>query len=232
MADDEKPAYDPYAILEVARDATEEDIKAAYRKLSKTCHPDSPEVSSLSDDLKGAAILRFAKLVKAKDDLLNPEMRAAIDSGVSVDLQLLRSKARSMISQMVAEIISNSGFKASYNILTAVQSKLRHKIAEAEKANTTSIQPNIPRLEAIAKSICKKASASDNDNIFVDIIESNIRNLKAGLKNNNDVIAYANTALSMLEDYDFSEPPEGTTQSFSQFALGYTPTRTISTTRF
>lgn len=35
------PPLDPYAVLEIKRDATTKDIKAAFYKLSKKYHPDT-----------------------------------------------------------------------------------------------------------------------------------------------------------------------------------------------
>lgn len=43
MAEEEREEVDQdsyYAILNVARDASEEDIKRSYRQLAQVCHPD------------------------------------------------------------------------------------------------------------------------------------------------------------------------------------------------
>ena len=62
---------DYYAILGVAKDVTQDDIKRAYRKLARKYHPD---VSKEAD-----AEARFKELNEANEVLKDPEKRAAYD---------------------------------------------------------------------------------------------------------------------------------------------------------
>lgn len=62
---------DYYKVMGVARDATEAEIKQAYRRLARKFHPD---VSKLKD-----AEARFKELGEAYEVLKNPEKRAAYD---------------------------------------------------------------------------------------------------------------------------------------------------------
>ena len=62
---------DYYAVMGVARDATQDDIKRAYRKLARKFHPD---VSKAAD-----AEARFKELGEAYEVLKDPEKRAAYD---------------------------------------------------------------------------------------------------------------------------------------------------------
>ena len=65
---------DPYATLGVARNATEKDIKSAYRKLAKEVHPDRNK-----DNPKAAE--RFSDVTKAYDLLSDKDKRARFDRG-------------------------------------------------------------------------------------------------------------------------------------------------------
>lgn len=64
-----------YEILGVPRDASQEDIKKAYRKLSKTTHPDTPEGSAE----------KFAPISMAYRILSDPEKRAKYDETGTYD---------------------------------------------------------------------------------------------------------------------------------------------------
>jgi DnaJ-class molecular chaperone len=67
-------ADDPYQILGVKRDATEAEIRAAYRKLAKRHHPDL-------NPGKPEAAERFKQINAANDLLSDPEKRARYDRG-------------------------------------------------------------------------------------------------------------------------------------------------------
>ena len=59
--------YDPYAILEVDRNASPEEIKKAYRRLVSKYHPD--KVAHLGDEFKEMAEKRFKEIQQAYQDL-------------------------------------------------------------------------------------------------------------------------------------------------------------------
>jgi curved DNA-binding protein CbpA len=65
---------DPYRLLGVARGATDEEVRAAYRRLAKQLHPD------LNPGRRGAED-RFKQVSAAYALLSDPQKRARFDRG-------------------------------------------------------------------------------------------------------------------------------------------------------
>ena len=65
---------DPYAALGLSKSASDADIKKAYRKIARTCHPDLKP-----DDASAEA--RFKAASAAYDLLKDPKLRARFDQG-------------------------------------------------------------------------------------------------------------------------------------------------------
>ena len=72
---------DPYEILGVARTASPEDIRKAYRRLAKTLHPDLNPGNKDAEE-------RFKELSGANDLLSDPDKRQRFDSG-EIDVAIL-----------------------------------------------------------------------------------------------------------------------------------------------
>src|SRR5258706_11736408 len=68
-------AEDPYKVLGVPRDAPDEEIRSAYRKLAKQLHPDLNPVN------KASAEERFKKVSSAYDIVGDPVKRKQYDRG-------------------------------------------------------------------------------------------------------------------------------------------------------
>jgi DnaJ-class molecular chaperone len=67
-------ATDPYQILGLAKDATADQIRSAYRKLAKKHHPDVNPGDKRAED-------KFKEISTAHDLLSDPEKRARFDKG-------------------------------------------------------------------------------------------------------------------------------------------------------
>jgi curved DNA-binding protein CbpA len=69
--------WDPYAVLNVARTATADEIRAAYLALAAKYHPDQHQGNPLEE----LASARMAEINRAYELLSDPARRAAFDAG-------------------------------------------------------------------------------------------------------------------------------------------------------
>lgn len=70
---------DPYEVLGVKRDASKDEIKAAYRKLAKKYHPDM----NINNPLKDLAEEKFIEIQQAYDQIMNGEANSYDSSSYS-----------------------------------------------------------------------------------------------------------------------------------------------------
>ncbi len=68
---------DPYAVLDVPRSASPDEVRAAYQKLARKYHPDLHQGNPLED----LASARLAEINQAYETLSNASRRAAYDAG-------------------------------------------------------------------------------------------------------------------------------------------------------
>ena len=65
----ENASKDPYAVLNVPKDASQEEIKKAYRRLANKYHPD--KVLHLGDEFRELAEQRFKEIEEAYRELIS-----------------------------------------------------------------------------------------------------------------------------------------------------------------
>lgn len=79
--------FDYYALLELSRSASMEDIKRAFRLKARTCHPDVAGADSLAAE-------RFHRLHEAYEVLLDPQSRARYDALKAVEAAVAQVRMR------------------------------------------------------------------------------------------------------------------------------------------
>ena len=74
-----EPGMNLYGILGIARDADAETIRAAYRLLARSCHPDVGAGSSSE---------KFREITEAYQTLIDPERRSSYDRSLERTLSI------------------------------------------------------------------------------------------------------------------------------------------------
>jgi curved DNA-binding protein CbpA len=113
---------DPYDILGVARDASEEQIKAAYRKRAKAAHPDS-----------GGDTDAFSRLQKAYELLLDPVRRKVFDdTGYDVELtDAVDLQALVAIEKLITEMVLDEREPGTFDPVAKMRAALLEEIRKA-----------------------------------------------------------------------------------------------------
>jgi DnaJ-class molecular chaperone len=100
---------DYYKILGLTKEATEEDIKRAYRTLAMKYHPDKTEED------KDVATEKFKQVAEAYQVLSDPEKRRDYDSGGTIPIHPMFGNPFDLFSQLFGGNHQNSKFAGNYH---------------------------------------------------------------------------------------------------------------------
>lgn len=81
---------DPYSILGVDRNATDEDVKRAYRKLSRQYHPDA----NINNPKKDEAEAKFKEVQQAYQQIMDEREKDILPDMVQVMVQVMEVTTR------------------------------------------------------------------------------------------------------------------------------------------
>lgn len=119
--------FDPYSILEVSRDATDEEIKKAYRRLSRKYHPDA----NINNPNKEQAEEKFKQIQQAYDQIMKEREYGSSYGGNAYggfggyggqsssgyqDEEAIRRQA-------AANYIQNGHYQEAMNVLSSLQQR-------------------------------------------------------------------------------------------------------------
>ncbi len=95
-------AVDYYAVLGVPRDASQEDIKKAFRRLARETHPDANPGDAAAD-------ARFRQIAEAYEVLSDPDRRRRYDRGDTIDLGDLFGAGFGGFDDLLRSVFGDSG---------------------------------------------------------------------------------------------------------------------------
>ncbi len=95
-------ATDYYAVLGVARDASPEEIKKAFRVIARESHPDANPGDPTAED-------RFKQAAEAYEVLSDPERRRRYDRGDTIDLGDLFSGGFGGLDDLLRSVFGDAG---------------------------------------------------------------------------------------------------------------------------
>ncbi len=113
---------DPYQILGVTRDTTDEEIKKAYRALAKKYHPDNYQDAALSE----LAAEKMKEINEAYDEILRQRQNGNSYSGASggsysfPQIRVMINEGRYSEAELTLDSINSSSRNAEWHYLKAI----------------------------------------------------------------------------------------------------------------
>jgi curved DNA-binding protein CbpA len=209
---------DLYATLGVARGASRDDVRAAYRARSKAAHPD-----------RGGSVEKFRQLVLARDVLSDEKRRARYDStGDAEETQVDNAEAQLM--QCVAQALdaaigmaAQEGVDPVYtDLVKRARDVLRAKIEEIRK-QVAGMEQRAAAFEKLARRFRRRNKAGDGPNRLRDLVEGTARTTRQAAEFNTRAADDMRRAEAFLADYEFESdkrPPDEFRPSMFVFRMG------------
>jgi len=212
----------PYSELGVPRDATEKQIKAAYRKRSKSAHPDA-----------GGHEEWFQRTVTAYELLMDAERRAHYDATGEVLAQQAENghavalqKLAQIFDQAIQNAINTGRDPKDVPLVDHMRQRLEAEIGDREKTRRDN-ETAIERWSALQDRFSVKDETRAN--VMADIIKSRIVILE---RNNVQIDRDDNIAravLAILDNHEFrADAPPTPTFTFHQVGTSSTSTGAFS----
>ncbi len=113
--------FDPYSVLGVDRNASDEEIKKAYRRLSRKYHPDA----NINNPNKAQAEEKFKEIQQAYDQIMKErEYGSAYESSGGFGGQTSGYQDEEAVRrQAAANYIQNGHYQEALNVLSGLQQR-------------------------------------------------------------------------------------------------------------
>jgi len=176
---------DPYATLGVARDATQAQIRAAWKLLSQRNHPD-----------RGGDPKRAAEINEAWTCLSDETRRLRYDAdGKDVPIDSNDVEARKMLHDMFNAAIGND------RVIDLV-GFVKRELVNVVRNLTQGISEHQILIKRLAKKRARVRS-KQADNIAHRLIDQRVREANAAIEHMLRGITVAGVAQALIEDYEF-----------------------------
>ena len=190
-----------YEALGVAKDATQKQIKAAYRKLAQTHHPD-----------KGGDSLRFVEIQQAYDTLSDEETREHYDRyGTLKPNDSTLDKARQHLGAVFNNVMSQN-FDQYTNVVEVMITNTKNEISRA-RGHRAQLHAERKKNLMVHKRLNSKIGSDD---LLLQILRGRRNEIWRNYSNLQGVINTLNIALGMLSGYTYkseARPTRYTTTS-------------------
>jgi len=182
-----------YELLGISKKSTIEEIKEAYKRKAKECHP----------DVNGGDSSLFLKIKKAYDILSNKSTREKYDKTgyIEHDKEDLILEAYNVISNSLQEFIKMHTIENKTDVLSIMLSNCLKKISGLKKMLLTLEKKRTMIL--VMKRRFKKKKNVDNHNYFEDILENLLSSVKQEMSQIHSQIEIYKYIKNILNGYEY-----------------------------
>lgn len=180
-----------YATLGVRRNASIATVRAAYRTLAKTAHPDA-----------GGSEAAFAELKRAHDILSDPERRKRYDeTGEIQEPQLDNEMAEvyQIIAQLLGAVLGSKSDPTAADLVRAMKDQIGEHMRNAQQ-QIAGLDAQASRADELAKRFRVKDGSVNH---IVSILASQAAQMRQGIKNIEHAIETHRKAIKVLDGYAF-----------------------------
>lgn len=192
MSKENEQNKDLYDILGVSKDFNTEEIKKAYKKLSKKYHPDNLDTGD--EEL-------FKKIVEARNILIDEDKRAEYDATGNVLFVMHKERIQMFIrANIIPSIISCTDLKR-IDVLSNSKEYLNHCIKE-QHLEIVNLERDIPSYTE-AKRRIRRTDGNDDENYFLQILNEKQAELKSQISHYKNEIKFYKIVGEYLDNYEF-----------------------------
>lgn len=186
---------DPYEILGVAKDATPEEINAAYKAAAKKAHPDS-----------GGSSDKFTRVKQASMVLLDPRRRKQFDETSTISDNPADNAYARALELVAAFFVNTLNAMENPHVLQLehtdmVKLGVRHfeQLIAASNTNIQMVNRQIKRFEKALKRLKSKGKKD----VISGMVRHHMGRLTMVIDNNKNEIEINTKAIEILQDYEF-----------------------------
>lgn len=192
----------PYDVLGVTRDATDSDIKQAYRDKAKSAHPDA-----------GGSADAFATLSRAYALLSNPERREYYDrTGGDLEGDAVENNATTIVIGAIQHVLSNTAIERMDKVDMVAKVRAAIGILESEcktlKSRASRELDKLVKMESIMTERLTHQKLKTENNYFLSIIDGEKSKVERGMVEVEQNLLYIGRALEMISDFEFNPMKE------------------------
>lgn len=185
----------PYEVLGLTKDCSPDDIRSAYRRLSKTLHPDT-----------GAGEEMFKQITWAKELLLDAKRRDQYDRlGTTRDAKEMEMKDKVLhtVNSIISSVLDADDDEDTTDVVEKIKSTLVNA-TPGLREQLRIARRKLKRAKALAKRMKRKAAKRDQSpDLLANILERRVALAEVRVAGCEDAMLVHAEVLKFWDDYAY-----------------------------